>query len=512
MPLTDSGGLSFLKAKWQALVLLAMCSALVIGVMASGDRPAMSDELDIAEPARSYLAGDIHADVKYPSFPFYFYGAFCAAAGTLDDPSACVRTARFGNALLSALNLLLFYLFAARVFRIGWALVATAMLLSIPSFIWSAFVVKTEALLLCELFVLLLALQRILDDPGRRRWHALAAVAAGLAVSTKVLFYPALLYAINHLFLAHRERRLRIGPALVFASVFLLTVLATWTNLWIFDEVIRSWHGDRYFIPGAAPWTAVDETWALLYGRYGSFVSMTMPMSIGLFGVVTFLASVAFRTWTRWLGWVFGIGTLLYLFIALTAMRPRVPHPFTPYFPFMVVASVTFFRWLTRHPLTAGRGAGRALIAFLLLVAFGSYAYSASWMTSFWTGFQRFRQLDEMLYERDDSELVTFPETYEARSDQTLRDLLATRRPAFVLLYSSFIHNMCKYRTRPIYQDNCAFFQELLSGDAGYRILETFELPLPGGKSCADAEIRESAFYLFGRADLEATEAIWRSW
>jgi len=291
---------------------------------------SLSDELDIVQPARDYIRGDLYAAVKYPSFVFYFYGFFFRLFGTTNNAVACLHVARIVNYFLFAANLILLHIFLRKYFSKLWALVGSILFTTLPPIAFSAAYVKTEGLLLCQLLCVLLVLGRISASPKELRWHSLAALGAGLSFSTKLSPLPLLLYVANAIYLRFHGSRIAPRAWLLFCGTLFVVILASWTNLWIFDKVIESWRSDIYFLPGAGPFNAVDEgiLSGFPYGRFSSFVTVSMPIALGLVGLF-FVASIVVGSIPRWIFWVFGGGNLASLAIALGATRLRLPHGFT---------------------------------------------------------------------------------------------------------------------------------------------------------------------------------------
>ena len=62
-----------------------------------------------------------------------------------------------------------------------------------------------------SIFVVLIALQKIMAAPNVKAWHMVAAVGCGLAVSTKLNVLPVFLYLLNGLYLCIKKRPAHIN-------------------------------------------------------------------------------------------------------------------------------------------------------------------------------------------------------------------------------------------------------------------------------------------------------------
>ena len=151
MPLSRLPG--SLGDSWQTVIVIVVCTASFF-LNASTGIPALTDEYDIISPALQYMTGEI------------------------------------------ALDLLLFFFLMRRLCTKTWALLSVLLLITVPVIPQTAIMVKTEALQICELLVVLIALQRVIENRHDSRWHAVAAVGAALSLTTKVNPLPLLLYFV----------------------------------------------------------------------------------------------------------------------------------------------------------------------------------------------------------------------------------------------------------------------------------------------------------------------------
>ena len=444
------------------------------------------DESLIIAPAIDHMRGVFGTDVMYPSFPFWFYGSFFWLAGTLDSPEGSLAAARVVNAALFGLFTALSYRLLREITPLGHALLGIAMLITMPVITSSAFLVKTENLLLVELVVGLLAIRRIEETPGPLRWHVLAAVCAGLSISTKLNPFAGLLYALQWARLWRMQRTPPLMNAGAFALIFLTVVLATWTNLWSFDEIARGWTTTPYWQPNAAPFRAVDEWLAFPYGRYSSFFSVSLPLGLGWPLLALFAVGLGMRTQDSWTRDVVGLGSLLYLAVALHGTLLRIPFSFMVLFlyPVMVVATLgpRLRRW--------------AAVTTAICALYGFWCF---------TDVSRAGNIGELLSARIEpyTEAGSHLSLVQPRSSEpeprSIRERIEAEHPAVLSVFSSYFENQCKYRNNPLYLDNCAYYGELLRNEAGYEVVDEIPYPIPGGRLHFDSEIRDATFYVLRR-------------
>lgn len=114
---------------------LVVALALTASVYAyhAGYAVPIGDELDILKPAVEHMHGVLRPDVKYPSFPFLFYGACLRLSGTLEDPQRALVVARAVNASLLGVAVMLIYALGRELVRQPFALLAALVHLMMPN-------------------------------------------------------------------------------------------------------------------------------------------------------------------------------------------------------------------------------------------------------------------------------------------------------------------------------------------------------------------------------------------
>jgi 4-amino-4-deoxy-L-arabinose transferase-like glycosyltransferase len=458
----------------------------------------VSDELDIIRPAFDYISGQIATNVKYPSFSYYFYGSFFALAGTLHDELASLAVARCVNIGIFVCNLLLYYACARSYLSRNWAATATTGLWATPWVLFTGLTVKTEALQLACVLLSLLALQKLDAHPRQRRWLVLASAAAALAISTKLNGLPLVMLL---LYVADRTWR-KAAPftrwdPLVCGVTFVVVLLSSWTNLWVFPEIMsRVWHDDLYFHQGAVAFSAVSEPLAFPYDRFGSFLVTTLPLSLGCFAVL-WLGAVYFRSGGARLHTVFGGATLLMLVLALLSTRMRLPHGFTAYSIYFHLSAFCFVRdvmaggsarrpWLKRI--------GSALVASALVL---QLVHTVEVVPRTAEGFIRYTAL----MGRDVGSTKLYAVFRSPREGDTarLRQLVDDQRPRYIYVSNAYFSHLAKYRDNAVYRDNRAFYAALMNGELPYRLVQRVAFPFALAFLSPDPELRDPAFYLFER-------------
>ncbi|MBW1990310.1 MAG: glycosyltransferase family 39 protein [Deltaproteobacteria bacterium] len=191
------------------------------------------DETDIIQPA---LGGSPYPLSKYPPFPFMVYGA---VLGLFPDayPLLVARALNFGLLLV---NLGLFFLLCRRFLDKKWSLFALFAFLGMPVVYYSGIIVKTEGLLLLELLVLMLCLERI-HRLGDKPWvHACCGVVCALAVTTKYMVFLPMLYAgfTLHAYRHASQLKNKAVNWAYFCLGFLPVLFMTWPN---FQNYLINW-------------------------------------------------------------------------------------------------------------------------------------------------------------------------------------------------------------------------------------------------------------------------------
>jgi hypothetical protein len=498
----DFGAVAVLAAAWFA-VLFHFALPL----------QAFRDEMDVIVPAAGYIGGAITEAVKYPSFSFYFYGSILKLTGALSNMTAAVIVSRLANYLVFILNVFLFHAYLRRFFGKGWALAGTVLFTSLPVVVFSAVYVKTEGLVLAELLAALLVAERLDAAPTRRRWYALAGLFAALGISTKLSPLPLFVFAAAVAEL--RRRGVRVTPRewKAFGAVFTAALLATWTNLWIFDRVVALWRNDVYFFPGAGPFNAVTEGLiaGFPYGRFSSFVTATMPMALGVTGLF-FAGALAARTIPSRMLRVFGAASLAALAIALATTRMRLPHGFTPNLIFFLAAGVSFLAWLGAREPGTHPVLNATLAKLLVALALAQTVWQATGLPAFADGIAQVASTVQEKYKgpfstkfflywwpnQFDRTAASVPRPFAQMKDvESLREYVNQGSPDELYIFQSYIDNACKYAINPTYRDNCDYFyQELLGGTTPYYVWRRDDIPWTGF-FFLDPEFRHMSFYLF---------------
>ena len=457
----------------------------------------IGDELDILNPATQYMHGVLRPDVKYPSFSFLFYGNWFRLAGTLDDPAGSLVVARAVNASLLGVAVMLVYAVGRELVRQPFALLAALGYLMMPNTLGTARIVKTESLLVVETLVCLLALRHICRTPRSLGPHALAAIAVGLGVTTKLSVYPALLYVAGWLF-AYRQLRQPPGwrATLVFVAGLLGTVWLTGANLRLLPQMIDFWQSDHYFQPNASPMRAIPSLSAFPYDRYTSFFVTTLPLALGWPIYLFSVSGVVARVQRGWYGWVVGVATLLALLIALHATLLRVPHSFTTLYlwaAFTVALTAQHF-WDSDSKTQL---LGRVSVVAALACAAGYAGWDAHETESVWPD----RQLAS--YWHDPSAKVFTSSRARGLDSETIRAQVERAKPTTLVLFNAYFMNMCRYRGHRLYLDNCRYFDELISGRTSYRLVREIPFASPWARLQLDPAVRLARFYVLRRPEAQ---------
>jgi len=289
------------------------------------------------------------------------------------------------------------------------------------------------------------------------------------------------------------------SEAVWFGAVFAVALLASWTNLWVFPEILQNiWRDDLYFRPGAGTFCAVSEPFAFPYGRFSSFVATTLPLSLGFFALFWLGAAYLGSGGVR-LHAVFGGATLLSIILALVTTRVRLPHGFTGYILYFHLSA-----WCFIHELATGRRAARpvvrrigsVVIALLLVV---QLVHTLQYVSKMFDAFHRHSDLARTISSSRTLYVLFASPSRGSGDKERLRSLVASDQPRYIYVLSAYFANLAKYRHNADYRDDRAFYQALQRGALPYRLVERISLPFPFAFLSPDPEFRDTAFFLFKR-------------
>lgn len=492
----DSPEMDASTPKWvkAALALLAVAGAFAC--LWSAPEQPFGDELDLIRPAQEHARGVFQPRVKYPSFSLHLYGLAFRLTGVLDDLDGCLRVARVINATLFGLGILLTYAVARRLISARGALVAALLFCTLPVFVAYAPYVKTEPVLMVETLLAMYAVLRVAESPERLRWHVLAGLCAGLALATKISVFPGLMYVAWLVVNLARQQSPGWRPVAVFASVALGSMLVTWSNLWILPEMWEHWQDDPYFQPNAGPFRAVPGLTAFPWDRYTSFFAMTLPLSVGWPMMVALCWSFRLSVHRGPFGYAIGGAAAVALLMSLQATMLRVPHGFMTLFLWAIITTAVALERLRVSPARWRRVASSVLLASIVAMSVaiqfdlrksnpeeeaGLPAMGANSMLILYAGN---RQPDV----------------------ETIRAQVARNAPQRLVVMSSYLLNMCKYRGHALYEDNCRYYRSLLAGETPFRHTADVPMPIPLPLLSFDPEIRDARFLVFERDDAEPSD------
>lgn len=469
---------------------------MVVCLSGAPDR-VFGDEGDLIRPAQEHARGIFQHRVKYPSFSLHLYGLSFLATGVIDDFDACLRQARVINALFFGLGILLTYAVARRLISARGALVAALLFATTPVIMVYAPYVKTEPLLFVETLLCMYAVLRVADEPQRLRWHALAGLCAGLAMATKISVYPGLMYVAWLLVDAARRRSVAWRPVALFAGVAITAMLLTWTNLWLLPQMWDFWQDDPYFQPNASPFRAVPGLRAFPWDRYTSFFVVSLPLSIGWPMMAAVLWSTRLSVHRGAFGYAIGGATLVALVLSLQATMLRVPHGFMTLYLWAVITTAVVIERLRTSEARWRRVASAGLLVLILGVSVATVADLT--LSNPEHDAERFMTGDDVM-------LVLYARS-RAPDTETLRSQVERNAPRRIVVMSSYLINMCKYRDHAIYEDNCRFYRSLIAGETPFHHVTDLPMPIPLAFLAVDAEVRDARFLVFERDGASASSA-----
>ncbi|MCA9579277.1 MAG: glycosyltransferase family 39 protein [Polyangiales bacterium] len=454
------------------------------------------DEGDLIRPARDHARGIYDHRVKYPSFALHLYGQSFRLAGVLEDFDACLRMARVLNALLFGLGIVLSYAVARRLISARGALVAALLFATTPVIMVYAPYVKTEPVLIVETLLCMYAVLRVAEEPSRLRWHALAGLCAGLAMATKISVYPGLMYAAWLLVNVARRSPPAWHAVGLFVLVAITSMLVTWTNLSILPQMWDYWQDDPYFQPNASPFRAVPGLRAFPWDRYTTFFIVTLPLSIGWPMMATVAWSARLSVHRSAFGYAIGGATLVTLVLSLQATMLRVPHGFMTLYLWAVITSSVVIERLRLSEVRWRRAASVGALVSLL----GMSAATIADLTQ-----SNPEHEAERFMTGDDVMLLLYARSREP-DRETIRSQVERTAPRRIVVMSSYLHNMCKYRDHALYEDNCRYYHALLAGETPFHHVTDLPMLIPLAFLAVDPDVRDARFLVFERDPTPASQ------
>ncbi len=455
------------------LVLLAVALAAKFSVNAF---PLIPDEpLLILGPGA--MKGAPYPAGVYPGFPRLFYSFFVWLSKPLlpEAPFVPFVVGRAVNLALYGGAIALFFLTARQYLSRRWSFLAAFLFAFTPVVFFSGVFVKTESLLIVEILLSFYAAGRIVGEPGKLRWHALAGLALGLSVATKFNPFPLLSYAGALMAVDEPRRFLKERrPLLVFALAASAALALSWPGVFhLSDYDPRRFRSDDYFLAAPSAFRSVTEGFAFPYGRVSYAFLFILPLAAGLANYAAAALGLLCRALPRRALIVTGLFSAGYLVFALSFTAWRPAWLFTPLAPFLALAAVFFWKrlwegWLGRP------GRVLAIVGIPLAIFLSSYQYTAVAAAVDGTVKGEIAALRRVRAAGKGVGDVLVLTNAALALQQGISPVdpaggVLKKRPAYILILDSYAENFCKYRKSPGYSAQCEFFRRLLSGRAGYR-------------------------------------------
>jgi len=324
------------------------------------------------------------------------------------------------------------------------------------------------------------------------RWHVLAAISCGLAITTKIAWPVGLIYIIAAYAgyegsITTRVRQVFSGRNFwTFALVLTAVTALTGPALWRLSELDpQNLALDSYFHPDPSAWRAVDLWSAFPNGRYSSGLVLNLILAIGpvtyALGIVGLaLRRVPGRDLAMW-----GVFTLASLFPILIMTLARSPMLFTLCTPLFALACGALFNgWCARGKRPVATAARFCAVGFVL--AFAVYQFNAVTAAVAGAVSARGEALeilgpDHKRTMENTALLVSNGLTSGQGLDaKRLKTQIFERDFRYILALDSYFINFSHNKNRPEYVRQYVFFEKMLNGCSPYKVLwkKTIDFPL----------------------------------
>lgn len=503
------------KSLFRCLLFGLSATACALCVSYWWNRPMyLPDESDIVGLAYLHIKGNPYPIYKYPNFPYFFYEFFFRIWILVAEPTDTeypITVARFVNTAIYTVNIVLFYITARYYLDRRWSLFASILFAFSPVVFLSGVFVKTESLLLAELFVVLISVHELLIKPELKRWHVIAAVACGLGVSTKynIALVSIYLSGLVIVYVFNREGRLlnrlislfRSSNGWIFIGVFVVTVLISWPDIWRYPPPSDVLKDDLYFCSLPTYWRCVDEPFAFPYGRYSYTFLHSIPFAVGIFNYAFFWLALVFRAIPARVLGLWGVFTAVFLIVPIHATLTRTPWTFTCCVPLFSIAGALFFNsLLNKWKGPAAKVVVYTFACFAILVSATQYTTFVDWYYARLLIPKAANDSKENSTDRVYAFLHCLsPRTYSVNGD--FAKSVEQGKPKYILVLDAYLYNICKYKENPVYNLQCEYLKKLISEKEGYKILWTKSIDIPFKELFFDPEVSMTYYFLKRQAD-----------
>ncbi|MEW5734641.1 MAG: hypothetical protein AB1921_07285 [Thermodesulfobacteriota bacterium] len=457
--------------------------------------PPLYDESYLVDPVYAHLMeGTAYPGVPYPVHLYVFFEILLRAFFLLVTPGLghAYLLFRLANIALYLASAVFFYRGLRLFSNSRTALLGTFFLAWSPIGVLSVMMVKTEGLQLALITGGLWLCGRIALGRGRKSDYLMAGLLSGALCLVK---YDPLL-VLSFLAAAFMAKREKPGERAPVAGAFRQTLAdrKVWLGLVAYLACVALLVSTRitptshelslvemtpYFNPHPSILRSVGEGFAFPYGRFSYPLLVFLPLFAGIAVYGAGLAGVVFRSAPASFFIPWGAFAATYLCSLLALTLTRQPWAFTPALPFLAAMAAFFFGSPSR-----GR-TGSFLKKALLVPAVLLTLYQAALFPVMGYGLSSviIKTAETRHVEDPDGDLlVLFTNEKTSRSQvdaARLRQDVAERKPAFLLVLSAYGNDFCRHAGKPAYADACAFFQDLAGGRAGYRLLWEEEVFYP---------------------------------
>jgi hypothetical protein len=467
-------------------ILLSASLLTMVSVYVSNATPYY-DDFFILEPIIYKLKNGSFPFLRYPEFPYLFYEKLILLVNSIFKFAGPYVIASAINCFLLPLNSFLFYLNAKNFLEKKWALLGAALFGFAPAVFFSSSSVKTESLLLTQLFLSIFLSHKWSIKKSDYLWPILAGLVSALAIGTKYNFSIPIIFPIfclhETLFKKARLASL-IRPISFFSiSLILITLLffPTILNFGNFVE-IEEIKNDIMFSPFPNAYKAVGEWNAFPAGRFSYAFFHSLPLIVGpiifIFSIIAHLLKLIPKNVLLLWG-----GSSFIHFVGVSLMTPyRLPYYYTLCTPYLVISSL----FLLQSSIKIFK-----FEILKMLMIFGVLLYQIYNFTGISNVFHEYTEVIQNTTPQLRTQLLGHEENYEdffnwelnlsnsaVRGDLVYNHVLE-KRPKYIFTSAQMVRNYCNYKSDLNYLKHCKYFSQLLNEKKGYRLIWKKDIPLP---------------------------------
>ncbi|RLA62128.1 MAG: hypothetical protein DRQ88_04385 [Epsilonproteobacteria bacterium] len=446
------------------------------------------DDFFILEPVIHKLKTGSFPFLRYPEFSYLFYEKLIRVVNFFSISNDYYFIARAINSLLLPLNSILFFIVTKDFLKRNWALYGALIFGLSPAIFFSSASVKTESILLTQLFVSFLFAQKWEKDINKIIWPCLSGVIAALAFGTKYnpsvpsIFLIFILYAASK-----KEIKIKslLRPFAIYSISAILTLILLFPSLFNFAQFLNTPEikNDIIFSPYPNAFMALTEWNAFPAGRFSYAFFHSLPLNVGPIIFISFILGHLFKLIPKTVLITWG-GFAFINFIAASLLSLyRLPYYYTLCVPYLIISHIYLLMMIfKKFPKLEVLKVGVVLVSiFYQFYNFRWYSdvfYEYAYVIQKTVPRLKLKYLgtDEGSKDFFNWELNLLNSSIKGDQVDTY---VSQNQPKYIFTSAQMIENYCMYKKSKVYSRHCEYFSKLLRGENGYHLLWKKDIPLP---------------------------------